>query len=70
MHPLFNSLLRPHLKYAVLFWFPHLAKNIAKLESAQRKATKMVSSLRNKPYNENMFCLEERCLLGKLIECF
>ncbi len=29
--PLYNSLARPHLKYAVQFWSLHLAKDIAKL---------------------------------------
>ncbi len=42
--PLYNSLVRPNLEYAVLFWSPH----IAKLETIQRRATKMIPSLRNK----------------------
>ncbi len=48
---------------------PHHAKNIAKLEAVQSRATKAIPSLRNKSYEEslaqlNMFFLE------KLIECF
>ncbi len=31
MRPLYNSFLRPHLKYAMQFWSPHHAKDIAKL---------------------------------------
>ncbi len=48
---------------------------IAELEAVQRRATKMIPSLRNKSYEErlarlNLFSLEKRRLRGKFIECF
>ncbi len=57
------------------FWSPHYAKDIAKLEAVQQRATKMITSLRNKSYKErfsslNLFSLEKHRLRGKLIECF
>ncbi len=57
------------------FLSPHHAKDIAKLEAVQRRATKMIPSLRNKSYEErlarlNLFSLEKRFLRGKLRECF
>ncbi len=46
-----------------------------KLQSVQCRATKMIPSLQNKPYEEymshlNLFSLVKRRLRGKLIECF
>ncbi len=56
-------------------WSPHHTKDIAKLEGVQRRATKMITSLRNKSYEVrlaslNLFSLVKRRLRGKLTECF
>ncbi len=62
------------MEYAVQFWPSHHAKDITKL-GVQRRATKIIPSLRNKSYEERlstliMFSLEKRRLRGKLIECY
>ncbi len=48
--PLYINLVRPHLDYAVQFWAPHHARDIAKLEAVLLIATKMFTSLHNKSH--------------------
>ncbi len=73
--PLYISLVRPHLEYAVEVWGHYHAKDIAKLEAVHRRAMKMITSLCKKSYEVrlarlNLFSLEKRRLRGKSIECF
>ena len=61
--PLYIHFVRLHLEFPAQFWCPHIAKNIKIIGTIQRRATKMIPSMRNK-YNEvgltllNMFHLE------------
>ena len=72
---LYNSLIRPHLEYAVQFWAPSLRKDINRLEAVQARATKLIPSIRQLGYQRrlkhlNLYSLETRRLRGQLIETF
>ena len=50
--PLYKSIVRPHLEYAVQFWSPYYHKNVELLERIQHRATKLIPNLRHKTYEE------------------
>ena len=49
---LYRSYVRPHLEYCIQFWTPINVKDADMLERVQRRATKMIPSLRNLSYEE------------------
>ena len=51
---LFKSLVRPHLEYGNLVWGPFNRADQKLVERVQRRATRMISSIRHLPYEERL----------------
>ena len=49
---LYKVLVRPHLEYANALWSPYKIKDITAIENVQRRATKLVPSLKNLEYSD------------------
>ncbi len=49
---LYKSILHPHLEYGNLIWGPHYKLDQQAVERVQRRATKLVTELKDRPYEE------------------
>ncbi len=56
--PLYSSLVRPHLEYAIQANCPYLKKDINHLERIQRATTRWVKGLRGLTYEERLQTLK------------
>jgi len=54
---LYKSLIRPLLEYATVIWSPLFKKDIVAIENIQRRATKLISGIRELPYEERLINL-------------
>ena len=50
----YKSLIRPHLEYCAQAWSPFYNKDCDKLESVQRRLTKMIPELKNLSYENRL----------------
>ena len=71
----YKTYIHPHLEYAVQLWSPQGRVNINKIEKVQRRAIKIIPSLRNLTYEERLQILdisklEDRRVRGDTIEVF
>jgi hypothetical protein len=73
--PILTSIIRPVVEYATPVWNPCLQKDIAELESIQRKVTKCIAGLHGLSYTEriqrlNLPTLATRRLYYDMLECY
>jgi len=72
---LYKTYIRPHMEYAVQAWSPYMVKDIQVLEKVKQRATKCVTGLKNKTYQQRLKILgipslELRRKRGDLIETY
>jgi ribonucleases P/MRP protein subunit RPP40 len=69
---LYKGLVRPLLEYSIQAWMPYRNGDIKLLERVQKRATKMISCVRDKRYEDRLAelkltTLEERRIRGDMI---
>jgi len=72
---LYKSLVRPHLEYAHSVWYPYKKGDIVEIEKVQKRATKLIISLKTLHYKERLRklklpTLKYRRLRWDMIEVF
>lgn len=72
---LYKAMVRPHLEYANSVWCPYKKGDIEDIEKVQKRATKLVISLKHLPYIDRLQqlklpTLKYRRLRGDMIEVF
>jgi len=70
---LHKAMVRPHVDYANSIWSPYKKRDIEAIEKVQKRATKLVISLKKLPYKErlsqlNLHTLKYRRLRGDTME--
>ena len=58
MPTLYKRMVRPHLEYGNAIWGPFYKKDIDMVESVQKRATKLIDTLKDKPYEDRLIALD------------
>ena len=64
---LYKSLVRPHLEYGNIVWYPYLIRQSRSIEKVQRRATKAVRGCKELSYAERLRLLNLHSLKGRRI---
>eukprot|EP00745_Piridium_sociabile_P009045 TRINITY_DN1619_c0_g1_i5.p2 TRINITY_DN1619_c0_g1~~TRINITY_DN1619_c0_g1_i5.p2 ORF type:complete len:111 (+),score=1.42 TRINITY_DN1619_c0_g1_i5:2684-3016(+) len=72
---LYKAMVRPHLEYGNIIWYPHLKRQSIAVERVQRRASKLLPECADMPYVKrleylNLHSLKGRRIRGDLIEVF
>ena len=72
---LYKSLVRPHLEYGNIIWGPHYKEDQKAIEKVQKRATKLIPSIQDLPYEErlrqlNLPSLMHRKRRGDMIQTY
>ena len=75
MKRLITSMVRPHLEYGNIIWYPHLKKDTNLIENVQRRATKLIPELKSMSYESRLRILDLPSLVyrryrGDVIEAY
>lgn len=62
---LYKALVRPHVEYANVVWYPNYKNDIESIERVQRRATKLLPELRHLPYRDRLKRLRLPTLLHR-----
>ena len=72
---LYKCQVRPHLEYGNVIWSPRFIADMKKVEGVQRRATKTIPHLQDKPYQEclktlKIYSMEYRRKQGDMIQVY
>ena len=72
---LYTALIRPHVEFANVIWYPHLRKDIESIERLQMRATKLIPGIKDLTYEDRLRKLQlpslaHRRVRGDAIQTF
>ncbi|KAK2148442.1 hypothetical protein LSH36_497g01010 [Paralvinella palmiformis] len=67
---LYKALVRGHLEYGNMVWNPINKGDQDKLEKVERRATKLVTEIRDLPYQDRLRALRYRCEHGNIMKTY